>query len=106
MVILFAFSSFLTCFFRFAYYPVAILLPILLVLYAWFTDPSKTKAAIFAFLLTGFLIGAQLLYQALMADNVLFLDQYYPETQPRLYFEHLLRFDPIAVNTFMHDFIL
>jgi hypothetical protein len=106
MVILFAFSSFLTCFFRFAYYPVAILLPFLLVLYAWFTDPSKTKVGIFAFLLTGFLIGAQLLYQALMADNVLFLDQYYPETQPRLYFEHLLRFDPIAVNTFMHDFIL
>jgi hypothetical protein len=106
LIVWFALSSYMCCFFRFAYYPIAILMPVLLILYAFIQDRTKLWQSIIAFLLTGGLIGGQLLYQDLYANNVIYMNQYYPETQPRLYLEHLLKFDPIALNSFLHDFIL
>lgn len=106
MVALFGVSSFVCSFFRFAYYPLSLLLPTLLVMYAIRHDRTKLKQGILAFTITLALISIQLFYQSLAADNINFLDQYYPEPQPRLYFEHLLKFDSVFVNSFFHDFIL
>lgn len=106
MAALFGASSFVCSFFRFAYYPLSLLLPTLLVIYALMHDTTKLKQGILAFTITLALISIQLSYQFLAADNINFLDQYYPEPQPRLYFEHLLKFDPVFVNSFFHDFVL
>ncbi|SHI37714.1 hypothetical protein SAMN02745146_0696 [Hymenobacter daecheongensis DSM 21074] len=99
------------CLLRFAYYPLALALPLALLLFGWRWRPRLVRPALAALLLLAGLIGGLLLYQARVAGDAYYLTKFYTQlrTEPAsaavlgLYWHHLLQFDPILYHSFFSN---
>lgn len=98
LLFIFGFISFLPSFYRFSYYPVSLLFPFLLILYALFVDRRRLKAGLFAFFVTCTFVGLQLFYQSTLPTGLSYLNDYYPEGFSGLYWENLALFADLPVE--------
>ncbi|TGE16099.1 hypothetical protein [Hymenobacter elongatus] len=103
--------GFAACLFRFAYYPLAFLLPVVLLLFGWRWRPRLVQPALAGLLFLVALVGGLLLYQSHVAGDAYYITKFYTQltTEPvsaatlGLYWNHLLQFDPILFHSFFSN---
>lgn len=99
-------ASFLPSFFHFSYYPISFILPLLLLLYAFFVEGSKKRCAISNFLICMLLLAGQMYYQASLQTGVNYLSSYHPDTAGAPYWENLKMFMNLPVYLLTDNFTL
>lgn len=102
---LFGIISFMPSFYRFSFYPVSLLFPFLLVLYAVFIDKKHLIAGLLAFSITASLVGLQLFYQSTLPTGLSYLDEYHPEAFSRPYWDNLGMFVDLPVEMLTNKYL-
>jgi|GEM_PF-6133327 len=103
--------GFAACLLRFAYYPLALFLPLALLLFGWRWRPRLVRPALAALLLLAGLLGGLLTYQAWVAGDAYYITKFYTQlaTEPAstaplgLYWHHLLQLDPVLYHSFFSN---
>lgn len=100
LLVAMAILSFAACLFRFAYYPLAFLPPLVLLL-RWWRQPVERHAALGALVLTGGLVGALVVYQKFVAGNAFYLTEFYHDPAWHLHFSNLRQFVPFPIGALL-----
>lgn len=106
MAFFFGVSSFLPSFFRFAYYPVSILLPLMLVGLVWRFRRPLLPMALLSLIITLALLVGQQLYQYQIGQSLTYLSSHHSVSDRWLFPENLLEFDPVLVNSLFPEFLI
>lgn len=105
-IILATLFAFLCSFFRYAYYPITMAIPLFYLIYAILSAKVTKFQAILSILITAILFTIQISYQVQQSGYVNHVEKRTEEVEKRIHWEHLIHYDAVPFNSFFFDYTI